>query len=218
MASVRGANWRTEQDLRDLLSIPANYRVIFMQRRCRGPVRAAVPMELLRGETADYLVSGGWSKSAVGEAAKFGSVNVMASSEKNGYQGFPLREMSGSRHILFSARKAGQLQGNAAAKLYLRVQQRDGIRQRDPPCRATSPAPLVVMRRRISCHGRWMSRLRPGSMRGAEETSVRPASPSSSFAMICWIARRRTSLGLPSPTSTWRTTVVVQHAARFQSA
>ncbi|MBL8309150.1 MAG: 3-phosphoserine/phosphohydroxythreonine transaminase [Burkholderiales bacterium] len=80
-----------EQDLRDLLAIPANYRVIFMQGGAWGQF-AAVPMNLLRpGETADYLVSGGWSKSAVGEAAKFGAVNVLASSESDGYTSVPAR-------------------------------------------------------------------------------------------------------------------------------
>ena len=80
-----------EQDLRDLLAIPANYRVIFMQGGAWGQF-AAVPMNLLRaGETADYLVSGGWSKSAVGEASKFGAVNVLASSENNGYTRVPAR-------------------------------------------------------------------------------------------------------------------------------
>ncbi len=80
-----------EQDLRDLLCIPANYRVIFMQGGAWGQF-AAVPMNLLRaGETADYLVSGGWSKSAVGEAAKFGAVSVLASSESDGYTRVPAR-------------------------------------------------------------------------------------------------------------------------------
>lgn len=80
-----------EADLRELLAIPANYRVIFMQGGAWGQF-AAVPMNLLRaGETADYLVSGGWSKSAVGEAGKFGAVNVLASSEKDGYIRVPAR-------------------------------------------------------------------------------------------------------------------------------
>ena len=80
-----------EQDLRDLLSIPSNYRVLFMQGGAWAQF-AVVPMNLLRaGETADYLVSGGWSKSASEEAAKFGAVNVMASSELRGYTHVPER-------------------------------------------------------------------------------------------------------------------------------
>ncbi|MEO7255251.1 MAG: 3-phosphoserine/phosphohydroxythreonine transaminase, partial [Casimicrobium sp.] len=78
-----------EADLRELLAIPANYKVIFMQGGAWGQF-AAVPMNLLRAdETADYLVSGGWSKSASIEAAKFGTVNVVASSETSGFTGVP---------------------------------------------------------------------------------------------------------------------------------
>ena len=76
-----------EADLRELLAIPANYQVIFMQGGAWAQF-AAVPMNLLRGdETAHYLVSGGWSKSAAIEAAKFGRVEVVASSEASGYTG-----------------------------------------------------------------------------------------------------------------------------------
>lgn len=78
-----------ESDLRELLAIPANYKVIFMQGGAWGQF-AAVPMNLLRAdETADYLVSGGWSKSASIEAVKFGAVNVLASSEGEGYTRVP---------------------------------------------------------------------------------------------------------------------------------
>ncbi len=78
-----------EADLRLLLAIPANYKVIFMQGGAWGQF-AAVPMNLLSaGETADYLVSGGWSKSAAGEASKFGAVNILASSEEDGYTRVP---------------------------------------------------------------------------------------------------------------------------------
>jgi phosphoserine aminotransferase len=80
-----------EQDLRDLLSIPDNYRVIFMQGGAWGQF-SIVPMNLLRpAETADYLVSGGWSNSAAQEAQKFGRVNVVASSTASGYTFVPAR-------------------------------------------------------------------------------------------------------------------------------
>lgn len=70
-----------EQDLRDLLSIPPNYRVLFMQGGAWGQF-ACVPMNLLRpNECAGYAVSGGWSKSAAEEASKFGEITVLASSE-----------------------------------------------------------------------------------------------------------------------------------------
>jgi phosphoserine aminotransferase len=71
----------TEQDLRDLLGITSNYRVLFMQGGAWGQF-ACVPMNLLRaGERAGYIVSGGWSKSAAEEAGKFGEITVLASSE-----------------------------------------------------------------------------------------------------------------------------------------
>ena len=80
-----------EADLRELLAIPANYRVIFMQGGAWGQF-AAVPMNLLRAEeTAHYVVSGGWSKSASIEAAKFGQVEVVASSEELGYTRAPAK-------------------------------------------------------------------------------------------------------------------------------
>ena len=80
-----------EADLRELLAIPANYKVIFMQGGAWGQF-AAVPMNLLRAdETANYVVSGGWSKSASIEAAKFGRVEVLASSETSGYTRVPAR-------------------------------------------------------------------------------------------------------------------------------
>lgn len=78
-----------EADFRESLAIPANYKVIFMQGGAWGQF-AAVPMNLLQnGGTADYLVSGGWSKSAMGEAAKFGAVNLLASSEDSGFTRVP---------------------------------------------------------------------------------------------------------------------------------
>lgn len=81
-----------EADLRELLAIPSNYKVIFMQGGAWGQF-AAVPMNLLSAdETAHYMVSGGWSKSAAGEAAKFGRVEVLASSETSGYTRVPARK------------------------------------------------------------------------------------------------------------------------------
>ena len=78
-----------EADLRDLLAIPAHYKVIFMQGGAWGQF-AAVPMNLLRAdETAHYMVSGGWSKSAVAEASKFGCTEVLASSENDHYTWVP---------------------------------------------------------------------------------------------------------------------------------
>ncbi|WP_192456782.1 3-phosphoserine/phosphohydroxythreonine transaminase [Musicola keenii] len=67
----------SEQDLRDLLKIPANYKVLF----CHGGARAqfaAVPLNLLgNNSTADYIDGGYWAYSAVKEAEKYGTPNVI---------------------------------------------------------------------------------------------------------------------------------------------
>ncbi len=83
---------QAEQDLRELLAIPAHYKVLFMQGGAWGQF-ACVPMNLLRdGERAGFIVSGGWSKSALGEAAKFGATVRLASSEAEGFNRLPQPE------------------------------------------------------------------------------------------------------------------------------
>ncbi|MCG5548021.1 3-phosphoserine/phosphohydroxythreonine transaminase [Halorhodospira halochloris] len=72
---------RAEADLRELLNIPDNYRVLFLQGGATGQF-SAVPMNLLRGANkADYVYTGSWSKKAISEAKKFCQVNVAASGE-----------------------------------------------------------------------------------------------------------------------------------------
>jgi phosphoserine aminotransferase len=70
-----------EADLRELLSIPAHYKVLFLQGGATSQF-AMVPMNLLRGKAAaDYIHTDEWAKKAIGEAKKFCSVNIAASSE-----------------------------------------------------------------------------------------------------------------------------------------
>ncbi|MBR1672717.1 MAG: 3-phosphoserine/phosphohydroxythreonine transaminase [Fretibacterium sp.] len=77
-----------EADLRDLMGIPGNYRVLFLQGG--GSTQfAMVPMNLMRNRTADYIVTGQWSKKAAAEARLFGSVNVAASSEAQNFSCVP---------------------------------------------------------------------------------------------------------------------------------
>ena len=81
-----------EADLRDLLGIPANYKVLFLQGGATSQF-AMVPMNLLRGKaSADYLNTGEWSKKAIKEAKKFGAVNVVASSEDKNYSYAPSQD------------------------------------------------------------------------------------------------------------------------------
>ncbi|KAL0101541.1 hypothetical protein PUN28_018990 [Cardiocondyla obscurior] len=62
--------------LRDILNIPDNYRVLFMQGGGTG-LFAAVPLNIMNTGTADYLVTGSWSAKAAKEAAKYGKVNMV---------------------------------------------------------------------------------------------------------------------------------------------
>jgi phosphoserine aminotransferase len=72
---------QAEADLRELMNIPANYKVLFLQGGASAQF-AMVPMNLLRGrKSADYLNTGEWSKKAIKEAKLYGVVNIAASSE-----------------------------------------------------------------------------------------------------------------------------------------
>ena len=78
-----------ESDLRELLSVPANYKVLFLQGGAIAE-NAIVPMNLLRGHSvADYVNTGEWSKKSIKEAGKYCKVNVAASSEDRGFSYIP---------------------------------------------------------------------------------------------------------------------------------
>ena len=76
-----GIHAQAEADLRELMGIPANYKVLFLQGGAHLQF-SMIPLNLLRGKTsADYVNTGEWSKKAIGEAKKFGGVNVVASND-----------------------------------------------------------------------------------------------------------------------------------------
>jgi phosphoserine aminotransferase len=78
--------------LRELLAVPANYKVLFMQGGAIAE-NAIVPMNLLRGKTAaDYVDTGEWSKKSIKEAKKYCAVNVAASAADTNYTTIPARE------------------------------------------------------------------------------------------------------------------------------
>ncbi len=80
---------QAEADLRELLGIPANYKVLFLQGGASLQF-AMVPINLLgERKTADYINTGAWSKKAIGEAKKFCAVNVAASSEADKFTSIP---------------------------------------------------------------------------------------------------------------------------------
>jgi phosphoserine aminotransferase len=83
---------KAEADLRSLLSIPANYKVLFLQGGAIAE-NALVPMNLLAGKTAaDYVNTGEWSKKSIKEAKKYCAVNVAASAEDQNFTYVPARE------------------------------------------------------------------------------------------------------------------------------
>ena len=78
-----------EQDLRELLAVPANYKVLFLQGGAIAE-NAIVPMNLLRGHSvADYVNTGEWSKKSIKEAKKYCTVNIAASSEDRKFTYIP---------------------------------------------------------------------------------------------------------------------------------
>ncbi|MGZ8261019.1 MAG: 3-phosphoserine/phosphohydroxythreonine transaminase [Caldimonas sp.] len=78
--------------LRELLSVPAGYKVLFLQGGAIGE-NAIVPMNMLRGKaSADYVHTGEWSKKSIAEAKKYARVNIAASAEAGGFTSVPPRE------------------------------------------------------------------------------------------------------------------------------
>jgi len=78
-----------EQDLRDLLSIPKHYKVLFMQGGASQQF-AQIPLNLLaEGDSADYIDTGIWSRKSIEEAQRFGPINVAASAKEHDYFAIP---------------------------------------------------------------------------------------------------------------------------------
>src|SRR5262249_34042154 len=78
-----------EAELRKLLAIPANYKVLFLQGGGMGQF-SAVPLNLTTPEsTVDYINTGSWSKKALGEAKKYAKVNVVADEAASNYSTVP---------------------------------------------------------------------------------------------------------------------------------
>ena len=80
---------RAEADLRSLMGIPGNYKVLFLQGGATAQF-AAVPMNLLRGHgEADFVITGEWTRKAFAEAAKYCRPNVAATAEDSGFTRVP---------------------------------------------------------------------------------------------------------------------------------
>ncbi len=77
-----------EADLRELMGIPDNYKVLFLQGGASQQF-AMIPMNLMKQKVADYIVTGQWAKKAYQEAAKYGKANKIASSEDKTFSYIP---------------------------------------------------------------------------------------------------------------------------------
>lgn len=121
---------QAEADLREILNIPSNYKVLFCHGGGRGQF-SAVPLNLLpKGKAADYVVTGSWSKSAVVEAEKFGQINAIQAVE----------ESAGVKSVI--DHKQWALDPNAAYVHYCPNETVDGIEIFEIP--ETGDVPLVA--------------------------------------------------------------------------
>ncbi len=79
---------QAEADLRELLAVPPEFKILFMQG---GGIaeNAIVPLNLSQGDTMDFVVSGSWSQKSLKEAQRYGTARVAASTESDGFRHFP---------------------------------------------------------------------------------------------------------------------------------
>jgi len=77
-----------EADLRELMGIPENYKVLFLQGGASQQF-AMIPMNLMKNKVADYIVTGQWAKKAYQEAKKYGQANAVASSADKTFSYIP---------------------------------------------------------------------------------------------------------------------------------
>ncbi len=77
-----------EQDIRDLMGIPSNYRVLFLQGGASQQF-AMIPMNLMKNRVADYIITGQWAKKAWQEAKLYGEANAVASSADKNFSYIP---------------------------------------------------------------------------------------------------------------------------------
>ena len=120
---------KSERDLRELLNVPANYKVLFLQGGATLQF-AAVPLNIAPpGAVVDYVVTGNWGEKAVQEAERYVKVNVAANSKATKFT-----TDSGSLDL-----EAVDERGIPALHA-----ERDGVRRRVPHHSGVSDAPLVV--------------------------------------------------------------------------
>ncbi|NOT15117.1 MAG: 3-phosphoserine/phosphohydroxythreonine transaminase [Methylotenera sp.] len=79
---------KTETDLRALLAIPNDYKVLFLQGGAIAE-NAMIPLNLLNGASADYAITGGWSKRSVEDARAYGTINIATNTEAENFTHVP---------------------------------------------------------------------------------------------------------------------------------
>ena len=77
-----------EKDIRDLMNIPDNYKVLFLQGGASQQF-AMIPMNFMKNGVADYIITGQWAKKAWQEAQKYGKANAVASSADKTFSYIP---------------------------------------------------------------------------------------------------------------------------------
>jgi phosphoserine aminotransferase len=97
---------KAEADLREIMAIPSNYKVLFLQGGASCQF-AMIPMNLLNGKTgADYINTGAWSKKAIAEAKRFCEVNIAATTEATKFTASPtqseLQLNSGAAYVHYT--------------------------------------------------------------------------------------------------------------------
>lgn len=82
---------KTEADFRTLLNVPSNYKVLFLQGGAIAE-NAMIPLNLINGKSADYVVTGAWSKRSVEDARAYGDIRIAATGEASGFTEVPAFE------------------------------------------------------------------------------------------------------------------------------
>lgn len=86
--TYEGIIQEAEKDLRELMNIPDNYKVLFLQGGASQQF-AAIPLNLMKNKVADFIITGQWAKKAYQEAGKYGKANAIASSADKTFSYIP---------------------------------------------------------------------------------------------------------------------------------
>ena len=109
--------FKARQDFIDLLNIPSDYEALFLQGGATMQF-SMIPMNFATQKTADYLLTGTWSKKAIAEASKITNINIVASSEASKFNNVPdinvWRESENAAYFHYVANET--IQGNALHK------------------------------------------------------------------------------------------------------